>query len=1026
MHAITDDMYDFNIAEQPLNDALNIISSVSEVSFLVAYDLIENKKSNSINGRYTTQKALDLLLSGSGFKGELSIHNVFIIKPILSTSVADGSKSENTSKSILSEAHSLASPETQANKELNLLGNNSTSSEDVEKILVTGSYIKRKSYNDVGSPIDFIARSTLDADAPNGRLVDSLRFLSMNSGNFSGLAPGGDGGVQEGRLGAGTIDLRGLGGGATLVLLNGQRQAGFPLALDGRVDVNSMIPGLMLDSIEVLKDGASAIYGSDAVAGVVNFITRSDFEGLEFRLDARGTYGATVEPLDHYNGTFGVLFGSSNSAPLHVVAGFEYFKQDNLVFGEIEQVPLFTSQGASSFGGPGSYVVPIRDELGAIIDNQTIADPYCQDVIDANISNDPNFPQTPTSLDSNANLCRLTFPNQAFLLNEERWSGRIEGQWHVTKNITYNGAIGFTHSIAEDIFNASAPVLNLPTVSGEHPNNPFVASDANGNQLFALDANNDGVADRDLDNAVILNPTGIAFNEDVLFRGRPYSATNYGVVAAKQEISTLRFESSFEGNIKDWSWSLGWNYAKQRLIRRAPDSIFSEFQDALNGNGGPYEDLYFNPFGNSILEPSAANSPILADSIQVMLYDRHVTDTSTIDGVISGDLFTLPAGPLSLAFGFQALRESINQDFDQLKNIGQVSFFGNGDLDFKASENVTALFFETVLPVMDSDFGTMDLSIAGRYENNLDIRSRTFNPKFSIHYRTDSFSLNASYSTSFLAPSLFQLGGVMAQFANVEDPISGTSEQVSTQILGNKELQNQDSTSTSFGLSLMPVDHLAINFSFWSFKFDNLIAASSTQTIVTADPNGPLVHRNDANIIILVERPFFNAGSIRTNGIDFKMSYEIPKTNLGSFILEANGTFVNRYDVQDEKEGIVVNGVGSDNNGNIGAAIAEWRTNARVLWRRDNHSAIVTARYYSDVERIRGSEQGVAEAKWVFDTQYSYILEIEAADILFTLGARNVFNNEPNIVLTTDNQYFVGTYQDPAGRVVYANVKVNF
>ena len=106
--------------------------------------------------------------------------------------------------------------------------------------------------------------------------------------------------------------------------------------------------------------------------------------------------------------------------------------------------------------------------------------------------------------------------------------------------------------------------------------------------------------------------------------------------------------------------------------------------------------------------------------------------------------------------------------------------------------------------------------------------------------------------------------------------------------------------------------------------------------------------------------------------------------------------------------------------------MAEWRTNARVIWRQDNHSSAVTARYYSDVERIRGSAQGIAEATWVFDAQYSYLFETKTADILVTLGARNILNNEPNIVLTTDNQYFVGTYQDPAGRVLYASAKVNF
>jgi outer membrane receptor for ferrienterochelin and colicin len=410
----------------------------------------------------------------------------------------------------------------------------------------------------------------------------------------------------------------------------------------------------------------------------------------------------------------------------------------------------------------------------------------------------------------------------------------------------------------------------------------------------------------------------------------------------------------------------------------------------------------------------------------VTLYDHHVTKTTTIDGVISGDLFDLPAGPLSTAFGFQSRSERLDQDFDQLKNISQVSFFGNGDVDFIASEKVTAVFFETAIPVIDSTVGNLDISVAGRYENNTETDSRTFNPKFSFHYRSDFFSLSGSYATSFLAPSLFQTGGVTAQFANVDDPVSGTSEQVSTKIIGNKELKDQESTSTSIGVNLTPTDNLSVNLSYWNFAFNDIIAASLTQTIVTANPNGPLIHRNDAGIISLVERPFFNAGAIETKGVDFKVNYEIPIDNLGNFMLEGQGTFVSRYDVQDEKGGVVMDGVGSDNNGNIGAAMAEWRANARIVWRHEDHSSIITARYYSDVERIRGSAQGIAQATWVFDAQYSYIFETKPGEVLVTLGARNIFNNEPNIVLTTDNQYFVGTYQDPAGRVLYASAKVNF
>lgn len=881
----------------------------------------------------------------------------------------------------------------------------------VEEIVVTGSYLKKKSYNEVGSPIDIIGRSDLDADAPNGRLIDTLRFLPFNSGNFSGLTPGGDGGPQEGRLGGGTVDVRGLGGAATLVLLNGQRHTGFPLSQDGRVDINSLLPGIMLERVEILKDGASAVYGSDAVAGVMNFITRDDFEGVEFRADARGTYGATQDAFDHNNKTFGFLFGSPAESDVRIVAGIEYFNQDNLVFGEVKQVPVFTARGASSFGNPGSFVVPVRDQVGSITGMQTLPDPDCQAVIDANINRDPAFSQTSSSLDSAANLCRITFPNQPFLLDEERISARVETQWNLQNDIQFKQAFSFARSETLDVFNATTPVLNFPTVPGTHPANPFIARDANGNQLFALDANNDGIPDRDSNNQVILDPAGIAFNEDVLFRGRPYSATNFGVVSPAQELETMRIEFGLGNDSSEWTWDLSWSYSRQELIRRGPDSVFSKLQEALQGTGGPGGDLYFNPFGSSLLGDTFVNDPSLEESIRVVLIDQHFTTTTTFDGVIAGDLFELPAGPLATAFGFQVRDERLSQDFDHLKTIGEVSFFGNGDIDFTASDNVLAVFFEAAAPILDSQAVDIDFSVAGRYEEKDSTGDGSFNPKYSLRFHNNIFSVGASYATSFLAPSLFQSGGLIAQFANVFDPQSNTLEQVSTRIIGDPNLEDQESTSNSLSFKLTPTENFSLDLTYWRFDFENLIAASLTQAIVDADPNGPLVQRNSSGIISLVNRPFFNAGSIETDGVDFSILYRFLK----NFTLSSKGTFVNSYDVQESVGGAVIDGVGSDNNGNIGSAIAEWRNNTRIAWNSGDHEISFIGRYYSDVTRSRGGDEGVAKARWVFDGQYSYgfdnILGSET-DVLLTLGARNIFNNEPNIVLTTDNQFFVGTFQE--------------
>ena len=1045
-----DQKYDFDIPSQGIESALSLLAEKTSTMLLFPYETVQLEESRPVKGKCTLNEALSTMLQGTSLSGDLTNGGVITIsennnKPVNNKAKLNSSTKFNKNgiagaQTPTCGAKQIAVVQNVLAQELELeldLGLDLEQQDVMDEILVTtGSFLTTKPYNEVGALIDTLNRSDLDADAPTGRLVEFLRFLPGNSGTGVGIVPGGDGGPQEGRLGGGTIDIRGLGANATLVLLNGQRSTAFPLSVDGRVDVNSLVSSIFLERVEVLKDGASAVYGSDAVAGVVNFITRDKFEGFEVRADTRGTLGATVDAFDHNNQTLGLLFGSPISESAHIVAGIEYFQQDNLVFGEVENVPVFDVTGASSFGNPGSFRVPIRDEFGQLQFNesgglvdQRVADPACQAVIDANINADPNFSQTATSLDEAADLCRTTFPNQPFLLDEKRINGRIQASWNITDSIEFKPAFSFTRTEIIDAFQATTPVLNFPTIPGENPGNPFVAVDANGNQVFAQDANVDGIADRDTNGNVIVDPNGIAFNEDVLFRGRPFSSTNLGLASPKQEVETSRVEFGLRGDYSEWDWSLNWNTARQKLIRRGPDSISSELQAALNGQGGDNDDVFLNPFGSALLDPNFEIDPALVRDIQVILFDQHVSRTTTFDAVITGELAQLSAGPLLTAFGLQIRNETLSQDFDLLKTIREVSFFGNGDIDFKARERVTAAFVEAGIPVFDSDVGTLDLSIAGRVES-ISGGDSSFNPKFSFQYSNNLFDLKGSYATSFLSPSLFQTGGVTSQFDLITDPITGQSEQVSALIIGNGNLDNQESISFSFGLTLRPLDKLSIELAYWNFEFEDLVAAPTTQSILDSDPFSSLIERNPSGTISVINRPFFNAGSIETDGVDFKIDYDFGDSGYGNFGVQTQGVFVSSYDIQEQTGSTIIDGVGSDNNANIGSAIAQWRFNSRLNWYRGNHSSVVTARYFSDVDRVRGASSGVAEGQLTIDAQYSYTVDRKIVgkdtNLVFTIGARNIFNDEPNIVLTNDNQFFVGTFQDPAGRVVYGSARLEF
>ncbi len=241
----------------------------------------------------------------------------------------------------------------------------------IEEVVVTGSYIKRLSQEDSISPITNMGREEINA---TGILTgqELMRWLPSNTGSENQA----DALTQGGTPGTANINLRGLGLGSTLVLINGRRQTVSSATANGGdtfVDINSLMPMIMLQNIEILKDGAAALYGSDAVAGVANYKTRDNFEGIEIRAD----YQATEDNDGHDDQEISLLFGTGNEQS-SIVAGFSYFKRDELQLLE-RDLPRKTT---STFGNPGSYVVlgaPVAGSPPAAPPPGFTPDPNCLD-----------------------------------------------------------------------------------------------------------------------------------------------------------------------------------------------------------------------------------------------------------------------------------------------------------------------------------------------------------------------------------------------------------------------------------------------------------------------------------------------------------------------------------------------------------------------------------------------------------------------------------------------------------------------
>ena len=345
----------FEIPAQNTSDALNEFSKQSGLRLLFSYEALEGRAAPTINGDYTPQQVLDKLLSGTDLKYEIA-DGVVVVRDQKQRFERTSLRSGDASDASLRIAQAVAKEEVGGAPGA---GDDSAPSGEesaarggrvqLEEVLVTGSHIRGA--DNQSSPILRFDRGDIERSG-HATLQEFIKSLPQNLGNVSDSATGGINGgplLNEGYLGSG-LNLRGLGSDSTLVLLNGRRLAA---AGNGSfVDV-SLIPLSAIERIDVLTDGASAIYGSDAVGGVVNMILRRDFEGSETRL----RYG-TVTQGSHDELQAGQLFGHSWESG-QALLSYEYHESTNLDAADRE---FFRPEG----GYRGLDLIPEQARHGAL------------------------------------------------------------------------------------------------------------------------------------------------------------------------------------------------------------------------------------------------------------------------------------------------------------------------------------------------------------------------------------------------------------------------------------------------------------------------------------------------------------------------------------------------------------------------------------------------------------------------------------------------------------------------------------
>ena len=885
-----------------------------------------------------------------------------------------------------------------------------------------------------------------------------LRNLTVNNGggvpvsnNATGFTPG-----------AASMSLRGLGSDATLVLINGKRVAAYPRGDEGTtafVDLNS-IPLEAIERIEILKDGASSIYGADAIAGVVNITMRSDFEGSEFTV----RYGNTFdEDSSEVSASYLVGYGSDR---FHITAGAHYYSR-NAIFNrdrDYSALPLFVSTNARPVNTEVSYAAIEEAYLNAgltppdglfdpdsgdLFDSFSFVSPTYLNYIDGSfIDGLPLEEVTGTeTIDQylisdlipdgfelsyfNFNLTSQSFPEQE----------RVGGFATYEYDVIADGSI----QLYGDVYYQQTEIINelAPTATGNF-SNPTGAS-------IVIPARTAAPIGGRLDGVPVdaFNPWNL-FNEDIsgFTRMRIWEHGNrVDVDTTDAFLATVGLRVD---DMADTSWDLDVSvrYSRIEIETEAERIQISAFNEILNQasplfqTGGEFEgQAAFNPFNSYLVD--IKNNFDLIDYATVNLISERESDLAFAQALlVNPELLELPGGEVGIALGYEHRRESVTERPALLAYTGAVSGESTATIT-DAARSTQSVFAEMDIPIVSPEqdapgIHSLDIVLAGRYENFVTQKDSTFVGKGAVRYQPiEDLTLRASWSEGYRQPSLFELfaEGQTATLTGIRDPLTDEEDpEVDATIASSPLLEAEEAVTQTVGFVYSPsqIPGFTVSFDYWDVEREGKVDVN-LQDVVNRDASGGTllpgesVERSDDGRIVLVNGVFRNVGATETDGFDITINYGIA-TDIGFWEFGASATRTLSYEVQDFEGApfhdylgfptdIVFQNFDEDGNPTPNAsptfdqsrdAYLKWRGAGYVQWNYEGFGVRVNTRYidgYKDKEldpmTLESTDREV-EDRWIFDAQVSYSLMPDSDDwygaIDVTLGVNNVFDEDPPFV----------------------------
>lgn len=848
----------------------------------------------------------------------------------------------------------------------------------VERIEVTGSRIKQVDMETV-SPVTVINAADI-AMTGEKTVADVLNNSAINSfGSWRGVS-----GYGSGASSTSSVNLRGLGSSATLVLLDGRRMPGTSSS-SGSVADTSSIPMAIVERIEILRDGASAVYGSDAVAGVINIITKKEFDGLQLDYS---TEQPSVEGGDANRLSIATGYNTDKG---NITLTYEYYDTKAVMDRDIWNMddPSYATYSGFSSVPNGKY----GTGNGSWYSNSDICD-QTENTVDKTDGN-------------NNGRCLYDSGRVTKLFGDQTRNSFLSNfTYEITDGLQFRGRASASLAETETRYAGTPVSTNYPVMSADNKFNP-VGEDMT---LYMRSAQ---IGERDT-----LTETN---NVDILG----------GFIGTLDVGNGLDWELNAQHS-RSTTNSFNYNLINDEIVQQGIDS---EQYDIFNTSGMSYEQ--WNQQMTELYRKAAHTG----------VYQGKFESTQ-IDGLASTLLVDNGDVSVAMVGGLEYEMIKFKQTSDPESASGIISGGSGGDdVDATRDRSAAYLEFQVGLPA-NVELSAAVRYERYEQEGSLTgpqgqvVNSSTFDavvPKFGISWRpVDSLLLRASYGDSFRAPNMGEMFSSQSlsfekavdslwcnEPGNVDAVYCATSNQHKTWYGGNPDLEAEEGNSLTLGGVWNATDNWNIELSYFSIAYENKIESISVNDILRDEiKNGssPYVHRGADGKIEYIEAGARNLATVETSGIDFVTAYNL-ETGIGDFNFRLDLTHVLDFKKQDNAESEMIDYAGLTDS-------PDWRGNFATSWKYDDFSAAWTvvyigrqsADYYNQLEE---TDVYVDYSNYFkHNIQFAYN---HAYNGSITVGVNNVFDADaPNFYTYADyRDVNVGLY-DVLGRTYYLRINQKF